>query len=339
MKKLFIISNESFYNHEGDFFCDNLDMKSTPEGLDKKFEVNIIARKSKQIRTHNVNLQNIIICRNILSFLFNIIKSFKEKNSKYLIFSISPYTTLAAIIIKLFGKNSFVFLRSDGYGEYKAILGFLGPFIYHPMFYLVSKISFLISCRKYILKRKKGEVVEPSQLTEKWFQNIKQPNLSEINLLYVGRIKVEKGIFSLIEMFNETMEDINLVIVGAEKNLKKITKKKNINIYEIEKDENKLINFYDNSNIFILPSFTEGHPMTLLEALSRQRPVVIFNEIKHVVGEKKGIFNCSRDAESLKKTINHIIKNYQSIQNEMKSNSLPTKDDFLKNITILIENN
>ena len=79
--------------------------------------------------------------------------------------------------------------------------------------------------------------------------------------------------------------------------------------------------------------------MTLLEALSRQRPVVIFNEIKHVVGEKKGIFNCSRDAESLKKTINHIIKNYQSIQNEMKSNSLPTKDDFLKNITILIENN
>ena len=46
MKKLFIISNESIFNYQGKFFCDNIDMKSTPEGLSNKFEVNIIARKS-----------------------------------------------------------------------------------------------------------------------------------------------------------------------------------------------------------------------------------------------------------------------------------------------------
>ena len=45
MEKLFIISNESVFNYEGNFFCDNIDLKSTPEGLNKKFQVNLIAKK------------------------------------------------------------------------------------------------------------------------------------------------------------------------------------------------------------------------------------------------------------------------------------------------------
>ena len=49
MEKLFIISNESIFNYEGSFFCDNIDLKSTPEGLSKKFKVNIICRLSKKI--------------------------------------------------------------------------------------------------------------------------------------------------------------------------------------------------------------------------------------------------------------------------------------------------
>ena len=52
MQKLFIISNESIYENNDKYFCDNIDLKSTPEGLNKNFEVNIIARKSKKIRNH-----------------------------------------------------------------------------------------------------------------------------------------------------------------------------------------------------------------------------------------------------------------------------------------------
>ena len=39
MQKLFIISNESVYENNNLFFCDNIDLKSTPEGLEKNFEV------------------------------------------------------------------------------------------------------------------------------------------------------------------------------------------------------------------------------------------------------------------------------------------------------------
>ena len=44
-KKLFIFSNESISIEDNKYYCDNLDLKSTPEGLNKKFEVNLIRQK------------------------------------------------------------------------------------------------------------------------------------------------------------------------------------------------------------------------------------------------------------------------------------------------------
>ena len=64
----------------------------------------------------------------------------------------------------------------------------------------------------------------------------------------------------------------------------------NVIIKNIESNKIKLIKYYDDHNIFILPSFTEGHPMALLESLARRRPVVIFEDIDHVIEKKKGIF-------------------------------------------------
>ena len=170
MKKLFIISNESIFNYEGKYFCDNLDLKSTPEKLNKDFEINLIARRSSKVRSHIINLDNINIFGNFFTYLFSIFHSLKNKEAKYLVISISPYTFFACIFLKLFKKTPIVYLRSDGYGEYKAILGFLGFTVYHLMFSIVSRISHLISCREYILKGKKGAIVSPSQLNEKWLK-------------------------------------------------------------------------------------------------------------------------------------------------------------------------
>ena len=105
MNKLFIIANESIFNYEEEFFCDNLDLKSTPEGLSNNFEVNIIGRKSKQVRSHKINIKKIKIFSNIFSYLIEILKSFANKDSKYLIVSISPFTFLACILISIFKKK------------------------------------------------------------------------------------------------------------------------------------------------------------------------------------------------------------------------------------------
>ena len=239
-------------------------------------------------------------------------------------------------IIKLYKKNPIVYLRSDGYAEYKVILGLPGPMIYHFMFSIISKISSLISCRKYILNDKPGEIVAPSQISKQWLIKHKELKIDKLKLLYVGRIRKEKGIYSLLNLIKEINTDLTLSIVGAEKNsLTQITQD-NVYVHEVENNEKILIKFYDDHNIFILPSYTEGHPMALLEALSRLRPVIIFKDIEHVVENKKGIFVAERNSSSLLEQINYIKKNYKNIQQEMKNNNLPTKEQFISKFGDLI---
>ena len=137
-KKLFIFSNESIFFQGDKFFCDNIDLKSTPEGLNKKFEVNLLGRKSKKIRAHEIKIKKIKIFSNIFSYFLEVYKSTKIKDVKYLIISISPYTFFTCLVLRLFGKKPIVYLRSDGYGEYQAIFGNTGKLIYHLMFNFIS---------------------------------------------------------------------------------------------------------------------------------------------------------------------------------------------------------
>jgi|TARA_B110000444_G_scaffold254186_1_gene286260 glycosyltransferase involved in cell wall biosynthesis len=44
----------------------------------------------------------------------------------------------------------------------------------------------------------------------------------------------------------------------------------------------KIISFYDKCNIFVLLSYTEGAPKVIFESLAQHRPIIVFEEIKHV---------------------------------------------------------
>jgi len=335
-KKLFIFSNESISSQDGKFYCDNIDLKSTPEGLNKKFEVNLFARKSRKKRSHEIKVKNVNTFNNIFSYISCGINASKKRDAKFLIISISPYTFIISLVIRILGRKPILYLRSDGYGEYKAILGKIGPLIYHFMFSITGAISSLISCRDYILRGKKGKIVNPSQLDTSWLRQSKKMEIKSFRLLYVGRIRVEKGIYSLANLIRNK-RDISLTVIGAEKGTSYKINQSNIKILPTESNKAKLIKQYDDHNIFILPSFTEGHPMVLLEALSRRRPVIIFDDIKHVIGEKKGIFVSRRNFISLFGVLNNIKKSYKKIQKDMKQNKLPTNKEFINKFVKLID--
>tara|TARA_B100001027_G_scaffold204276_1_gene166334 strand:- start:24 stop:1046 length:1023 start_codon:yes stop_codon:yes gene_type:complete len=335
-KKLFIFTNESIFSQDEKFFCDNIDLKSSPEGLNKKFEVNLFGRKSFKKRAHEIKLRKLKIFSNIFSYLSEVIRSTKIENTKFLIISISPYTFFVCLFLRFYGKTPIVYLRSDGYGEYKAILGNIGKLVYHLMFIVTSLISNLISCRNYILRGKKGKVVYPSQLDSVWLRKPKNQDVKNFKLLYVGRIRVEKGVFSLASLI-KNKRDISLTIVGAEKNTSYKINQSNINIQLTQSNKARLIKYYDDHDIFVLPSFTEGHPMVLLEALSRRRPVIVFEEIEHVIGDKKGIFVAKRNFLNFFGTLNHIKKNYKKIQKDMMKNKLPTNKEFIENFVKAID--
>jgi len=339
-KDLFIINNEKIIKDIDSFYCDNIDIKSIPEDLSKNFNVSLIARNSNLIsrKNYKINLEKIKIASNIFAFLINIFQTFKKNNATYLIISITPYTFFSYLLLFIFKKRIFVYLRSNGYEEYKAILGFFGPIIYHIMFKIVTFKSKIITCQERLFLKRKSHIVFPSELNSLWFKNILKPKLDKPRFLYVGRMKVEKGIFSLTKILNEINIDFEFSIVGGDKEKfgkEDINNKKIIFCPFYNKTE-QLINCYDHHNIFILPSFTEAHPKVIDESLARGRPVIIFEEIKHIIQNRKGIFVSKRNSKSLLEMINFIIKNYEIIQKSMQANTLPTKKDFILQMTSIL---
>lgn len=335
MKKLVVITNEKIYENDNSFYCNNLDIKSTCMGLERYFDIFLVGRSSKNICSHKINLKDVRIFKNTLS-IFNFFSFLRKDSYKFLIISLTPFTLFLSLLLKTMGKKSYLYLRSDGFGEYKSIFGFIGPIIYYFLFSIGTRISSVISCRDYILRGKKGTVITPSQLTSLWLSANSNNNSQITKLLYVGRLKKEKGIFNLIKMMKNKSKFVSLTIVGKEKNDTKNIYEEGISILDIETDEKRLIKIYDEHNIFVLPSYTEGQPMVIHEALARKRPIIIFNEIKHVVQGRKGIFVSDRNSKSFFEKVEYINNNYDSIQNEMKSNKLPLKDDFLSDISKII---
>ena len=335
-KDLVIIDNEQISKKDGSFYCDNFEAKIS-EDFNKFFNVTFIARKSKINRARQINLKKIEIASNIFSFLFDIFKTFNQNKTNYLIIAINPYTFFSYMFLFLFRKKIFVYLRSDGHEEYKAILGFIGPIIYNLMFRIVTFKSNIITCQKRLFTKRKSDAVFPSELNSFWLDNEQKPILDKPRLLYVGRIKVEKGIFSLLKIFDEIKIDSQLSIVGRTENIQLSNKK--VNIIGHKYDPTELIKIYDNHNIFILPSFTEAHPKVIDESLARMRPVIIFEEIQHVIQNKKGIFVSKRNTKSLLETIHFIMANYPNIQKSMTQNKLPTKQEFILQMSNILGSN
>ena len=335
-KNLIIISNEKIFREGSNFYCDNLDLKILPEGLNEYHEVQYIVRSSNKKGGQKINLENIKVASNIFKFTSLIFKTFKISNVSYLLVSITPYTFLSFLILFLFRKKRiFVHLISSGHEEYRHILGGWSIWIYHIMYKIVTSNTKVIVCHERLFDKKKSHLVNISRLDNEWLKNRKDVLLDKARFLYVGRMSNEKGIFEFLKMFNQIKFDATFSIVGNSKN--KNFSNKNITLLGYVADSQSLINIYDKHNIMILPSFTEATPYVVDEALSRKRPVIIFEDIAYIVRDKKGIFVSKRNVDSFSETTKYIMDNYHEIQKKMEKNVLPTKKDMIKQISDIIK--
>ena len=206
------------------------------------------------------------------------------------------------------------------------------------MFRIITKFSIVISCHNR-LYNKKHFVLNPSELTNKWMNNRKKNffNTNKVNILYVGRLKIEKGIYSLLELFPKLSNKIHLTIVGSGDPIK--LSHPRIKILKFINNETNLIKTYDKNNILILPSYTESYSKVVDESLSRFRPVILFDDIKYIIGKRLGVFSVKRDYRDLQKKINFIINNYSGIHKKIIQNRLPTRNQFLKDLIIILKKN
>ena len=202
------------------------------------------------------------------------------------------------------------------------------------MYTFVTFKSDIISCQNRLVKKKNYHLVFPSEIDISWTKNITSPPLNKPKLLYVGRLKVEKGIYSLLKIFDKITDNVQLSILGKIENIKIDNRK--INLIGFKNNVHEIIKIYDSHNITILPSFTEAHPKVIDESLARMRPVIIFEEISHVIQNKYGIFISKRNTKSLLKVVSFILNNYSNIQAEMKKNELPTRQKFISQMVKIL---
>lgn len=336
MKELTIIGNEKISFNEEKFFSANIDFKTIIEGLSVNFNLYALGRKSKNKENFIIKHKNIILSKNIFIYLINIILTFKKQKNIYLIISITPYTFLSFLLLFLFKKNVFLYLRSDGFKEYESILGKKWVFFYKIMFLIMTTNTKIISCQKNLSRGKSYFLVKPSELEDLWFTN-RSTNLpkTNVNFLYVGRIRIEKGIFFLLDMFSQLDKRFNLTVIGDKKI--NMPNNKNINFFYFLNNVQELIFKYDQCHIFVLPSFTEAHPKVIDEALSRLKPVIIFDDIAHVIENRIGIFKTKRNPKDFTNLVENIKKNYNEIVKNIYDNILPTKKKFIEDLTQIIE--
>ena len=105
-------------------------------------------------------------------------------------------------------------------------------------------------------------------------------------LLFVGRITFGKGLHILLKSLSYLKKSVRLIIIGPpdwdlkyyQNILKMIEEINQKGIHQINYlgtlDQADIIKWYQKASMFILPSFAEGFPVTALEALSCETPVI-----------------------------------------------------------------
>ena len=346
MDSLVVLNNEKVSKQNGKFYSRNYNFKILPEGLNRYFNVEYIVRKSNVEESHELNLNKIKIASNIIQFIFFVISTFKNKNTKYYIICITPYTFIASLFLFIFRKKIYVYLISSGHEEWKNLLGTWSVWIYNLMYSIVTSYSTVIALHDRLINKKKFHVINSSSLDDKWFVNFKEAKTDKVRFLYVARINPVKGINEFLEMFKNLEIDAELSIIGKTNNLRHQnefrTLMKNTNNIKFPgyiSNRQDLITTYDNHNILILPSYTEGQPYVVDESLVRRRPVLIFEDIAHIIKDRKGIFVSKRDPKSFVETTNFIMRNYTKIQKDIEQNDFPLEKDMFKQISDIIKNN
>jgi len=184
--------------------------------------------------------------------------------------------------------------------------------------------------------RPENVIVSPNYVDEKLFspdvdekrvrQQLSIPSHEKM-IIYMGRLSYEKGVDVLVKAFSIIQNDVynaKLVIVGdgPEKDkLKEDCQKLNVHekvIFIKSVAHNLVPNFLAASDIVVLPSYSEGHPKFLIEAMIMGKPIVATNVpgITDVVTHlKEAVLVEAGDANALAKAIELLLKDEELAHN------------------------
>lgn len=128
-------------------------------------------------------------------------------------------------------------------------------------------------------------------------------------ILYVGRIEHRKNLKNLILGVTETDASLDLIGRGSSQEYyEQLAEGKNIHFVGVV-DNNELPEIINQYDLFVLPSFYENNPKTLLEAMACGQLVLGTNVegIKELIQDGKTGFLCGTDPTSIQTAIQKVF--------------------------------
>ncbi len=159
-------------------------------------------------------------------------------------------------------------------------------------------------------------------------ENIFKPKTVEKkdkHILFIGRLSLEKNLFNLLEAFKD-LKDFKLDIIGKGPELENLRKKAdelNINVNFLGViPNNKIPEILNQYNIFILPSFSEGNPKALLEAMSCGVACIGTNVkgINNLINHKQNGYLCEKSPNSIKEAILALYRD-ENLRKKIEENA------------------
>jgi glycosyltransferase involved in cell wall biosynthesis len=165
------------------------------------------------------------------------------------------------------------------------------------------------------------EIIRNGVNTEKYAPSNNKEKLREKHdvegkgVLIVAQHEENKGHKNLVKVASKLDEEITLMIPSTgpkRKEIEQLAKEKNVNAKFYGKiPEKQLIELYQSADLFCLPSWNEGLPLSMLEALSTGLPILVSNvaDNKQIIEESQaGTTVKPKDVEELTQKLENFLE-------------------------------
>lgn len=153
-------------------------------------------------------------------------------------------------------------------------------------------------------------------------------------IIFVGRVTKEKGIMELIEA-SKGFPDIEFLIVGPADDPDIVFPEKSNVLVLGKKEHSEAIELMKQSDVLILPSYSEGFPLSVLEAMSCGLPVIATDvgSISDMIGEGGGFLTEKENPTQLVEAI-RAIEDKKTREKMSKFNIEKVKSCYLIDIVM-----
>jgi glycosyltransferase involved in cell wall biosynthesis len=335
MNKIYILNFTSLETGGGDAVC----AKKLVNQIKNLFAITFTNPNEVPLHPKEINLRAKTHYNEILWITPKIMTLFIKTIRSANVFHLNAFTIsdiIIAIFLKVLRKRFIFQMHGNIYFRFKSVTRLLENlrliFVDNALVVLADRIVFITEAQGKQFQRycffprnlaHKSRVIhnaiEPEIILSQ------QSNKGTFKVIYVGRLEETKGIHDLLRLAKK-LEDsgIFFIIAGSGKNYHYPDHQPSNVSFVGNIPNRKLMSYYDQAQIFLLPSYSESFGIVVLEAMARGL-VILASDLpclrEYLQEGINGFFFPAGDIETMKQRILYI-KDNNKLRQEISGNNL-----------------